>query len=185
MQQIKSMLKDEMLSGYDPGFNAAHFLFEKDCFLKMQQFDGKETGNIITHECTAYNINQRMILTTLQREQGLITKSDIKQVLTYKRANGDIMNPLEWACGCGVPDNSPSMAKYKGFENQIKGACATYRHWFDVFKPETAIELLDKAIKTCIPETAITLALLQYTPHIESLTTTERIFVGFFPDQFK
>lgn len=182
MERIKSILKDTDFFGVIKNYNVNQFFFIQGCFLKTHTFDGKYAGNIINHYCAAYNINQKLILVTLQREMGLISKKDVAEVKEYTRPNGEKMYPLDWACGCGVPDFEPSKSKYRGFENQISGACATYRKHYDAWKPETIKELLDKEIKKCVPENAVTYSLLCYTPHLDSLTTTGKIYFRYFPE---
>ena len=185
MIRAQTILKDNMLKGYDKDFNSNHFFFKHNCFLKDYKIDNFMPGNVINSVCAQYDINQRMIMVTLQREQGLISKKSIDEVKEYTRPNGEKIYPLDWACGCGVPDKIESIKKYKGFINQIKGAAATYRFWFDSFKPEQQIEILDKDTKACIPESAMTLALLKYTPHLDVIGFNERLFLQFFPELFK
>lgn len=180
---ITSKLTEQCLNGVDQKFNVNHFLFERNCFLKTHIINGMMSGNIINHECFAYNINQRFILMTLQREQGLISKIDISQVKPYKRADGRMMNPLDGACGVGLYDDR-TLDKYLGFQNQIKGACATYRFWFDSFKENIELEMYDrgedgKYIKV-IPGSALVYALLRYTPHLGIIKKSEDIFEEFF-----
>ena len=115
------------------------------------------------------------MLVTIQREQGLISKHNALEIKNYGKYDS-----LSGACGCGILDDGTVMGKYLGFENQIKGACATYRHWFNVFKADTPIEILDKDVKTSIPQSAITLSLLKYTPHILALKLTETIYKEYF-----
>jgi len=182
MTKQKTLIKNECLKGYDKDFNSNHFFFTQNCFLKDYKIDNFMPGNIINSFCAQYDINQRIIMITLQREQGLISKKSVDEVKEYTRPNGEKIYPLNWACGCGVPDSIASIKKYQGFVNQIKGAAATYRFWYDAYKPGVINELLDKEMKQCEPETAITYALLKYTPHIDVLTFNERLCLQYFKE---
>lgn len=182
MTKQKTLIKSEFMNGYDKNYNTAHFFFEQNCFLKDYKIENFMPANIINSVCSKEKINQRMILLTLQREQGLIGKKSISEVKEYTRPNGEKIFPLDWACGCGVPDSIASIKKYQGFINQVKGAAATYRFWYDTFKPDVEIVILDKEIKSCIPENAITLALLKYTPHIDILGFNERLCLQYFKE---
>ena len=88
---------------------------------------------------------------------------------------------MDWVCCVGVPDSLKVNEKYKGFEKQIAGACAIYRHWYNLYEEGKIKELVkpDKEL-LCIPENEITFSLLMYTPHIEALHLTEKIYYSFF-----
>lgn len=187
MDKIKTKLPNSAMLGVDKEFNTNHFFFEHNCFLKDYKVNNTEvsmmSGDYINRQCGAYNINQRIILMTLQREQGLISKSDISQIVSYKRPDGVVVDSMTGACGVGLYDTK-TLSKFMGFDNQIKWACATYRNWFDAFKPGVEMELLDKdptgKYLKVIPESAIVFSLLKYTPHLGVIDLSEKIFYEFF-----
>lgn len=187
MERIKSKLPDSCLSGFDKDYNTNHFFFEQNCFLKDYMVNGEKinlkAGDYINKQCKAYDINQKLILTTLQREQSLISKKDIKDIVSYKRPDGAVVDSITGACGVGLYDTK-TLNRYIGFDNQIKWACATYRTRFNEFKPNTEFETLDKDkdgkyIKV-IPESGLVFALLRYTPHLTSVEKTEKVWFDLF-----
>ena len=181
MLRLKTKLIDSAVRGFDKDFKTAKFLFDQDSFLKNYNFN-KANGNLYTAEnmiqryCAAYDINQRLILVTLEREGGhFISTKTAAEALEKKNDAG--LPALDWACCVGVPDSLKLQTKYQGFENQIAGACAIYDRWFKLYKPETIKELVKPDPELlCIPESAATFALLMYTPHADSLTLTENLF---------
>jgi hypothetical protein len=89
------------------------------------------------------------------------------------------MYPIDWACGCGVPDDGVNNT-YKGFKNQIEGCCKTYNNWFKYFKKGMENEILDKDVNKATPESAIVFTLLKYTPHIGIIKTNEDYWLQYF-----
>jgi hypothetical protein len=178
MLKLKTRLKDSAMIGYDPSFNVNHFFFEKGNFLKdWKTEDGKYAGNIINAYCSQFGINQRMLVVTLQREQGLI--EDLGRPFTNPPQD---IRRLNGATGCGMWDDGTVISKVQGFEQQIAGACATYKKWYLIWKAGTRKELVppDKE-KWCEPENAITYSLLMYTPHASVLKLNEDIYDRYFP----
>lgn len=168
--QIRCKLDNEAMNGWDPFFNPNHFFFEKNSFLKDYSYEGKHAGQLVEHYAKAYNLNPRIVIMTLQREQGLISAGN--------KPDDKILNK---ACGVGVYDDGTIIQKFVGFENQIAGACSTYRKWYDYWKPGMIAELLDKDYKQCMTLSPITFSLLKFTPHLEALTLSEDVYARFFP----
>jgi hypothetical protein len=67
-------------------------------------------------------------------------------------------------------------------ENQIKGACYTYRSWFDKFRKGEQIKLVNGTIIEA--ENGCTSALLHYTPHISAGETTKKLFNQYFGAEY-
>lgn len=142
------------------------FLEKKGSVLK-DPVDGKIPSKIIYDLCKKNNINPALILTTLQKEQSLITA---------KTASKDKLNI---ATGCGCPDVKKCDPKYFGFENQIKCAIeSVYIKHFNKGRTQnypfemTGINYGGKCPKnsnTGVDKIAIsnaaTYALYKYTPH--------------------
>ncbi len=92
------------------------FLDSKTGPLKSMSFprhDGGKTATaatIIYEACQAWQINPKVMLTMLQKEQSLLTRTTL---VTSPNAT------LDWAVGMGCPDSGVRLQQYKGFGNQI------------------------------------------------------------------
>jgi len=184
------IINDKLLYGFDQSFNPNHFFFEINCFLKEYKLGDFTAGNIIQSWAYQTNINQRMIMVTLQREQSLLAKKNINEIKNHtipvKDGDGNIyeyeINPLDWATGCGVPDYQKPNPQYEGFFNQIKWACKTYQRWFILWKSGDAIQTLDNVLVK--PENAATYALYKYTPWVKSGKLTYDVYSRYFNEFF-
>jgi hypothetical protein len=81
--------------------------------LSFPRHDGGKTATAATiiHEaCQAWQINPKVMLTMLQKEQSLLTRTTL---VTSPNAT------LDWAVGMGCPDSGVRLQQYKGFGNQI------------------------------------------------------------------
>lgn len=178
MDRVKTELHNNCLDGWDKGFSPNKFLFKCGSFLSQYMENGFEAGNLINNWSARYNINQRLILITLQKEQGLLTKKTLAEAQEkYQRPDGIWVSHLEAACGCGMWD-AKTLPNVTGFTKQIELACDTYRKWYNAFKPDTMCQLINEP--AVIPETAITLAFLKYTPHLSVLKCYENYWKGYF-----
>ena len=174
MLELLFKYPDSSLDGYDKDFNTNEWLFKKGNFMATWEYNGENAANIIQAGCFAYNINQRFMLMTLQREQGLIEDNGI-----IRTTIPDQMI-LDRAAGCGDFDDGSVDNSFKGFKNQIYGAAGTYRHWFKVYTPDMQAELLDADNKTCICKSAVTFALIKYTPHSPVIDLNNQIWERYF-----
>jgi hypothetical protein len=92
------------------------FLDSKPGVLKSLSFPRHDGGPsakasvIIWEASQAYHINPKVLLTMLQKEQSLLTRTTL---VTSPNAT------LDWAVGMGCPDSSPRLQQYKGFGNQL------------------------------------------------------------------
>ena len=64
-------------------------------------------SQIIWEAAQAWKVSPKVILATLQKEQGLLT------------ATAPTSYALDWAMGCGVPDSGSLQTKYQGFGKQV------------------------------------------------------------------
>ena len=102
--------------------NIQSFLDARTGMLKTYvapRHDGgsKATAAVIIAEASrAWSISPKVVLTMLQKEQSLLTRSQ-SSLVTGDKAT------LDWAMGMGVPDGSPRKQQYRGFGNQIWYAC--------------------------------------------------------------
>jgi hypothetical protein len=111
----------------------------------------RSASAIIKQAAEAWQVSPKVILATLQKEQGLLS------------ATAPSASALAWAMGCGVPDTGSSNTTYKGFGKQVwYGAESLHndgKRWYSGI------------IKVCgdgtvTPTNASTYALYAYTPWI-------------------
>jgi hypothetical protein len=81
--------------------------------------NGKSAAQIIWDAAQAYKINPQVILTTLQKEQGLVT-----DVWPWE-------NQYNFAMGYGCPDTSSCSNSYRGFATQVDHAAWQSRYYLD------------------------------------------------------
>jgi hypothetical protein len=84
--------------------------------LKNFTENNKSAGTIVAEAAQKYSINPQVLLVTLQKENGLITKTR-PTVMNYKTAMG-------YAC----PDSTPGVcdSRYLGFSNQVDRAASMF-----------------------------------------------------------
>ncbi len=78
---------------------------------------GWSAAQIIKHAADSYNINPKVLIVLLQKEQSLIT-DDWPWVAQYRSATG-----------FGCPDTAPCDAEYYGFYNQVMNAARQFRRY--------------------------------------------------------
>lgn len=151
------------------------FLKRKRSFL----LDYKPQENIfasfvIYDAARQYNINPKILLTLLQKEQSLIEKSYPTQY------------SLDWAVGYGMCDSCTRETEginiFKGFSNQIYQASKRLREYYD--SPDR-FHFREKNTYTIDGETVLirnkaTAALYNYTPHIHGNKNFSRIWERWF-----
>ena len=92
------------------------FLDSKTGPLKSLSFPRHDGGKpataatIIYESCQAWQISPKVMLTMLQKEQSLLTRTTL---VTSPNAT------LDWAVGMGCPDSGVRLQQYRGFGNQI------------------------------------------------------------------
>ena len=175
---------NESLNGYDKAFNANQWLYEKGNYLATYKIDGLNCANLIDNACFEYNINQRAMIMTLQREQqGIELGGIVRAVPPDPNKEPDV---LDWATGCAKFDDGTSWSKYKGFKAQVYGAGSTYRLWFDYYmKHSTPDGLYAELVKPDVEpglmsKSAVTFALIKYTPHFDVLKLNANIWKRYF-----
>jgi uncharacterized protein with LGFP repeats len=81
--------------------------------------DGETAAQIIYKAQQACNISAKVLLVTLQKEQGLITNSN------------PTADKLKIAMGYACPDTAPCASKYFGFYNQVYSAASQFKRYTD------------------------------------------------------
>ena len=184
MRVVKTDIPDKGISGYDKSFSVDHFFFKQNCFLKDRKFDNiKMAGNIIEHFCDVYEINQRYIMVSLQRETGAISCQDESKFGKLEGYGDGSLNKIDYILCCGVPDDPKDLSPiYKGFENQVAGCCATLRHRLNEYTDNSINLLLDKSEPSVKPATMATYAMLRYTPWLSVINLNDQLFKQYFGD---
>jgi hypothetical protein len=133
----------------------------------------KTAAQIIWEAARAWNLNPKVILATLQKEEGLLTLSDSNNAARLNKA-----------MGCGVYPGSPNT--YPGFGNQVwNGArkLSTYEityNWFPGKTKTVTISGSDQTM-TIVPLNASTFALYTYTPYYPQKLVWD-VYVRYFGD---
>ncbi|PKL45233.1 MAG: hypothetical protein CVV41_03840 [Candidatus Riflebacteria bacterium HGW-Riflebacteria-1] len=133
------------------------FLASKNSVL-AQPYRGSSPAQMIYDAAKKHGINPQVILTRLQCEQGLISKSTATQ------------HKLDWALGVGCYDSGNWNQKFKGFEKQVEYAAQTYRRHYNDAKArldrgEQVVMTIDgKQVRV---KNAATYSFYKYCPHFQ------------------
>jgi hypothetical protein len=133
------------------------FLNERPGILKGFVDGDKSAAQHICEQANRFGINPRLLLTMVQKEQGLLTA----------RTPSDYA--INWAAGCG-----PGWASTKGFGVQMECAARTLRRRFDN-------AALGEMVDGVTPINRATLALYRYTTHVAGNLNFWRIWNGYWP----
>ena len=133
------------------------FLESKNSVL-AKPYRGSTPAQMIYDAAKKYGINPQVLLTRLQCEQGLISKTTATQ------------KQLDWAVGVGCYDSGNWNQKFKGFDKQIEYAAQTYRRHYDAAKAK-----LDRGEKITMNidgqqvtvKNAATYSFYKYCPHFQ------------------
>lgn len=133
------------------------FLESKNSVL-AKPYRGSSPAQMIYDAAKKYSINPQVILTRLQCEQGLISKSTATE------------HKLDWALGVGCYDSGNWNQKFKGFDKQVEYAAHTYRRHYDDAKAK--LERGEKVVMTIDGKkiqvkNAATSSFYKYCPHFQ------------------
>jgi len=159
----KNNVLPDSIFPYGPGYDITKFLeSKKSAILRVETEDGEPMGeklvSLMYDACVKYDVNPKLLLVSLQREQSLITG--------YNKAVKIPQRVLDRALGFGCTD-SGDMPKYYGFETQVNNCVRIYRKWFDYGKTKLNQKfVVDDGRDIVMPEDQFTYALYKYCPHI-------------------
>jgi hypothetical protein len=126
----------------------------------------KSAAQMISDACVRFDINPKVMLATLQKEQSLLSKKHPSQ------------RQLDWALGAGKAD-SYTTSSMKGFGNQIYWGAQKFdknaRDW-----QSGATHKVDGKSQACDNEG--TFAQYRYTPHYAGVMSFWTIFWRYFGD---
>lgn len=125
-------------------------------------------ADVIVRAAAAERISPSLLLVLLQREQGLVTDP------TPTR------HQLDWAMGYGVCDacrtDDSRLAKYRGFETQVRLAAKRIRELHGL--PKKGTRVID-GVPVAI-QNKVTDVLYTYTPHLQGNANAAKIWKKWF-----
>lgn len=127
----------------------------------------KTAAQMISEACLHFNINPKIILATLQKEQSLLSTKHPSQ----SQYNG--------AMGAGMPDSKKNVASMQGFGNQIWWGAQKFDKNARDYYPGRK-EPVDHVNQVCDNEG--TFAQYRYTPHKSGVLSFWTIFWRYFGD---
>lgn len=143
------------------------FLISQGGFLASyvaKDIDGqnRSAAEIIFNACQKYTLSPKFMLTTLQKESSLITRTSVSDQL------------INYAFGFGCPDGSACSEEYKGFANQVNAAADRIRNGYlkDLEEKNSTVSgwgvgITKQALDgTVTPRNKATAVLYTYTPWI-------------------
>ena len=162
-----------------------NFLNGKNSYLKIYNDTDavdkkrKSAAKIIFDASKRYNINPKVLLVTLQKEQSLITDKSPTQT------------QLDWATGYAVCDScstkDPKVVKHKGFSTHVDDAAYTY-DWYFNNKSTSNIKKMGVPAnidgQTIVPKSWATAFLYTYTPHIHGNKNFYTIWKSWFNQNY-
>jgi hypothetical protein len=166
--------KNNIISDFDLTNYASMTLKRIDSFLTSQggflstysttDMDGetRSAGEIIYNACQTYALSPKFMLTTLQKESSLITRTSVSDQL------------INYAFGFGCPDGTACSEEYKGFAKQVNAAADRIRNGYlqDLEEKNSTVSgwgvgIAKQALDgTVTPKNKATAVLYTYTPWI-------------------
>lgn len=160
-----------------------NFLQEKGSSLAWyitEDYEGnlKTAAEIIYMAAQKYQVNPKLLLTFLQKEQSLLTLTAPNQ------------NRYDWAMGYGVCDScsydNPKIQKYKGFGKQVDNAAGAMRFYYNNANVYNFINKAGQTVtisgETFTIQNQATANLYTYTPHIHGNKLFFNLYNRYFGD---
>ncbi len=170
-------------AGGGDAFDVSQFLIDKNSLLRNYYTpQGSPANLLIKNTARAFNVNVKLILVTLEREQGLIEFHDMAQLKNYTKPNGKIVNPLSWACGVGLLQEGEVLPQYEGFAVQLKEAGYIYRKYFNA---KIVGQHIYDTNEFLTPLNQFTNALAWYVPDVGAWKTTRNLWLRYWPEDKK
>ena len=121
---------------------------------------------MIAEAAVAWGVSPKVILTTLQKEQSLLSKSSPSQ------------RAYDWAMGCGKTD-SRTLSQYQGLGKQIWFGAQTLRENADKWRPGVQLRIDGSAVN---PANSGTYGQYRYTPHFPGVMSFWVLYWRYFGD---
>jgi len=153
LRQKNSYLQGYFFTGYNPG-PAEPITMDEN--IRLDYTRARSAAEIIYNAALEAKINPKFIITTLQKEQGVIEKSNLDQ------------RALDYATGYYCFDGQACNPQWQGFGKQVRAAALQFRDYIDnihtrPFRPGVAVNVDGKIVT---PANRITAAMYVYTPHL-------------------
>ena len=141
-----------------------HFLeatpYGKRCFLADVSVGSTSAAQVIADAAAEHQINPVMLLSRMQVEKGLVSKSARPS-----------QSKIDFAFGCGCHDGKACSEAFRGFDRQVECAAETMREHFDAADSGAGIWNVGVSKKsldglTVTPANAATASLYAYTPWV-------------------
>ncbi len=159
------------------------FLTEKGSYLAQYSITDpfgktKTAAQVIYDAGKYYNVSQRVLLATIQKEQSLITDAS------------PTARALDWATGFGVCDScskdDPAIKQFKGFYNQINWTAKQFARYYDEpgrFRHQVGETYnIDGTLVT--PANLATAGQYNYTPHTHGVELFHTIMQRYFAKDY-
>jgi hypothetical protein len=124
----------------------------------------RSAAEMIAEAAVAWNINPKVLLVKLQKEQSLLQNP---RPASYA---------MDWALGVGKTDSS-TLYRYKGFGNQVWWGAATLNNNADRWQPGATMTIDGQGVA---PANGATFSLYRYTPHIRGNTSFWMLYWRYF-----
>lgn len=130
-------------------------------WLADETIGGRRAADVIVEVAIDHGLNPVMLVARMQVEKSLVSK-------TVRPAQSKI----DFAFGCGCPDNRACNEAYRGLDKQLACAANTLRKWYDASVIATGQWTAGKARRTLdplsvTPRNHATASLYAYTPWVQ------------------
>jgi hypothetical protein len=137
-----------------------HTPYNNRSFLADEKVGGRQFSQVLVEVAQGRQLNPIMLLSRMQVEKSLVGKTT--------RPSG---NTVDFAFGCGCPDNQPCNEAYRGIDKQLDCAAKTLRTHYDGSVAGTGQWRMGKAKNTLDPISVTpqghgTASLYAYTPWV-------------------
>jgi hypothetical protein len=124
----------------------------------------RSAAEMIAEAAVAWDVNPKVILVTLQKEQSLLSKARPSQ------------EAYDWAMGCGKAD-SRTYYEYQGFGKQIWWGASKFQKNAALWKPGATMTIDGSAVHPANPGTH---AQYRYTPHFHGVRSFWALYWRYF-----
>lgn len=126
----------------------------------------KSAAQIIVEAASAWGVNPKVILATMQKEQSLLSRKSPTD------------EAYDWAMGCGKAD-SRTFYEYQGFGKQIWGGAEKLSKNGGPWHPGIQLTIDGNVV---LPANSSTYSLYKYTPHLRGTMSFWLIYWRYFGD---